>query len=70
MSNSAKRADKKTKVTPQRNKGSLAEHYEEIGIKAVAAAVKFGKSKNVRQAPSSGRKAERHNGASGTGQDD
>ena len=37
MPNSAK----KTKGTPQHNKGSLAEHYEEIGIKAVAAAVKF-----------------------------
>jgi len=66
MSNSAKN----TKETPQRNEGSLAEHYEEIGIKAVAAAVKFGKSKNSRQMPSSARKVEHRNRAPGRGQDE
>jgi len=45
MSNSAKKAEGKR----PRNKRSLAEHYEEIGIKAVAAAVRFGNDKNSRQ---------------------
>jgi hypothetical protein len=45
MSNTAKRI----KGKPPRNKRSLVEHYEEIGIKAVAAAVRFGNTKNSRQ---------------------
>jgi hypothetical protein len=45
MSNSAK----KTKPKQPRNKRSLAEHYEEIGIKAVAAAVRFGNNKDSRE---------------------
>jgi len=44
MSNSARESKRKQ----PRNKPSLAEHYEEIGIKAVAAAVKFGNNKNSR----------------------
>jgi hypothetical protein len=66
MSNSAKKPNE----TPQRKKGSLAEQYEEIGIKAVAAAVKFGKSKNSHQTSSSVRKAERRSRASRTGRDE
>jgi hypothetical protein len=45
MSNSAK----KIKEKRSRNKCDLAEHYEEIGIKAVAAAVRYGSNKNSRQ---------------------
>jgi hypothetical protein len=44
MSNSAR----KSKVKQPRNKPSLTEHYEEIGIKAVAAAAKFGPNKKSR----------------------
>jgi len=44
MSNSAR----KSKGKQPRNKRSLAEHYEEIGIKAVAAAVQFRNSKSPR----------------------
>jgi len=44
MSSSAE----KTKGKRPRNKRSLTEHYGEIGIKAVAAAVKFGTDKNSR----------------------
>ena len=45
MPNSAK----KTKGKRPPNKRSLAEQYDEIGIKAVAAAVRFGDNKSPRQ---------------------
>jgi hypothetical protein len=44
MSNTVKTVKEKQ----PRNKPSLAEHYGEIGIKAVAAAVRFGNNKNSR----------------------
>jgi len=47
MSNSLKEARGKRQPSNKRN---LAEHYGEIGIKAVAAAVRYGTKKNSRHA--------------------
>jgi hypothetical protein len=49
MLKSAKKPKAKTKAKGPRNKRDLVEHYEDIGIKAVAAAVRFGNNKNSRQ---------------------
>jgi hypothetical protein len=56
----------KTKGKRPRNKRSLAEHYEEIGIKAVAAAVRFGTNKNSHYT----RKEARPNRIRGVGRDE
>jgi hypothetical protein len=39
---------KKAKAKRPRSKRSLTDHYEDIGIKAVAAAVKFGNDESSR----------------------
>jgi hypothetical protein len=42
----------KTKATRRRNRRSLDEQYEEIGIRAVAAAVRFGTDNDAGKKPS------------------
>jgi hypothetical protein len=46
---------KKAKAKRPRSKPSLSDHYEDIGIKAVAAAVKFGNDKSSRDTRKEGR---------------
>jgi hypothetical protein len=46
---------KKAKAKRPHSKRSLTDHYEEIGIKAVAAAVRFGTDKSSRQTRKEGR---------------
>ena len=46
---------KKAKAKRPRGKRSLTDHYEEIGIKAVAAAVRFGNDQSSRDIRKEGR---------------